>query len=340
MSLNIKRIVSLVSALLIASSAVFLSGCSKNTKKILESTKEERTVVGHVNGSEVPMELYRYVALNYRSDYDHGDATVWTGDEGAALLGELQSAVDETVVGLYATLEAAKAHGVDIGDKNIDTALEARMEEIYASYERDYIRYKEDIAEYNMNDAVYRFLVRGEIVSAFLFDKLVDEGLLPERDPVIFDTVDYLPFARVKQILIASDNGKSDEENLKTIKKVEAKLEKGEDFEALLDEFGEDLFLFENDDGYYIAKGSYYKEFEDTAFTLAVGETSGIISTPAGYSILKRYPVEYDYVDSHFDELYTTFTDGLYNLIVEETAEGLKVEWNDAKDKYSIFNMK
>ena len=52
---------------------------------------------------------------------------------------------------------------------------------------------------------------------------------------------------------------------------------KGEDFDALIKEYGGDLFLFNNDDGYYISRGNYYKAFEDTAFSLEVGETSDII---------------------------------------------------------------
>ena len=46
---------------------------------------------------------------------------------------------------------------------------------------------------------------------------------------------------------------------------------KGEDFDALIKEYGGDLFLFNNDDGYYISRGNYYKAFEDTAFSLEVG---------------------------------------------------------------------
>ena len=81
-----KRLLAAFSASVLLLSAV---SC-KNDEKLLESTKEEQTAVMTIDGFDVPMELYRYVALNYKTQYEQGaSGDIWLGEEGQALLDEL-----------------------------------------------------------------------------------------------------------------------------------------------------------------------------------------------------------------------------------------------------------
>ncbi len=67
-----------------------------------------------------------------------------------------------------------------------------------------------------------------------------------------------------------------------------ARAKKGEDFAALAKEFTEDTGSKENGGLYEnFTRGTMVKEFEDAAFTVPVGEISGIVQTRYGLHILK-----------------------------------------------------
>ena len=335
---NRKRIVSLLLAAVTVISALSFSSCG-NDRKLLDSTKEDLTVIGNVGGFDVPLELYRYVALNTREDFDHGDSSVWIGEDGIKLLDSLNSAVDETIVRLYTTLAICEDYGIHADDGYIVDAVNAAMEHIYGNYSYDYKAYINDISAHNMNDSVYRFLVRNDIMGEELLAKMIALGEIPEYSEDFVSVAQSDAFVRVKQILVSSDSEKTEEERLEKIGRIKARLDNGTEFDTVLWEDGEDIFLFNNPDGYYISRGSFHTKFEDEAFSLAVGETGDIIQTPAGYSIVKRYEKEDSFIMSHLDDLYETYRDGLYNLALEKKNGTLSAEWNDKKEKYTVFTM-
>ena len=97
-----------------------------------------------------------------------------------------------------------------------------------------------------------------------------------------------------KHILISltptDENGeeteRSAEDALAIAQTVKAKLDAGEDFDALMEEYNEDPG--EGTAGYTFGRGEMVPEFEAAAFALKPGEISGIIETSYGYHIIKR----------------------------------------------------
>ncbi|MBQ7923364.1 MAG: peptidylprolyl isomerase, partial [Clostridia bacterium] len=221
----------------------------------------------------------------------------------------------------------------------ITSAVDVELDELYESYENDLQAYADTIGEYHMNDSVYRFLVQNETMGAELFYLLQNEGIIESDDDALRELMQSDTFVRVKQILISDTNGKTDEENLALIQDIYSQLENGGDFETLLGMYGQDLYMFNNDDGYYIAPGSRYTEFEEAAFSLEVGEYSGIVKTLAGYSIIMRYEKDQEYLDTHFDELCQEYYDGAYNTILEAHAASLTMTPLPALDNYTILTM-
>lgn len=333
-----KRKLLIISAVLTVA-AMLLTGCAKS-KKMLASSSDELTAVGSVAGYDIPMEMYRYVALNYRDDFDGGDSSVWLGESGEALLAELNAAVDETVLRMYTTAAVCEDYGISPDDKFFTETVEMQMESVYESYGNDYKAYAEELKANHLTDSVYRFILRDSLISEQILEKMVEKGDIPAFGEDFRSIAQSGEFVRIKQILIAPGETKSDEECRQKIEDVKKRLDSGADFDTVLWENGEDIFLFNNPDGYYISCGSYYTDFEDAAFSLEIGEISGIIKTPAGYSILKRYEKEDAYIDSHLEDMYITYRDGRYNLALEAKKAEISVEWNENKDKYTIFTMK
>lgn len=334
-----KNITRLIAGVAAGAMLLSVTACGDD-KKLLESTKEDKIVVMTVAGLDVPLEVYRYVALNYKHTYEFAQTQdIWLGDAGAALLAELNEDVEETIVNLYATVVMCEEYGIHADDAYITDSLDITMDAIYEEYDYDYKAYTEMIAGYGMNDAVYRFIMRNDLLAAELLNKMIERGeIQADEDDIraVFASDEYL---RVKQILVAADNGKTEEENLAKAEDLLNQVNNGADFDEIVQKYGEDLFMFNNDDGYYFARGSRHPEFEDAAFALGIGEVSGIVKTPAGFSILKRYEKDPAYIDEKFVDLANEYIDGCYNLAVEAYAATLTVEATDKLANYSIFNL-
>ena len=332
---------SVLSVLLVLVFAVNLFSCKKSGAGSLASSDVEKTTVMTVDGFEVPLELYRYVALNYRADYEASHSPdVWETAEGPALLEELKANTEETVVRLYATLSLAKEYGISPDDAYVRDAVDAAMKDVYEdTADNDYEAFSDYLRTYNMTDSVYRFILRNDILAEELMNRMVERGEIPSDEAALEDAVAGPEFVRIKQILVPADNGKSDAENEKRAGELYAMVKSGEDFDDLVQKYGGDLFMFNNPDGYYVTRGTYHEAFEDAAFSLAVGEVSSVVRTDAGWSILKRYEKEAEYLAEHFDELARDYMSGLYNIRLEEHAASLRAEPAEVLASYTIFNL-
>lgn len=335
-----KTYVKILSCVSAASFLLTLSSCGDSKKK-LESTKEDKTVVMTVGEYEVPLELYKYVALNTKSDYEKGGGSdIWLGESGAAKLSELEDSINETIVHLYTTLYVCDEYGISPDDSYITDTLDIQMDAIYEGYENDYDVYAEEIAEYHMNDSVYRFITRNDILSEELIHKMMDDKVIPSTDEELEGIISGPDFIHVKQILISNDNGNSEEENLALAEDILKKLNNGADFDEMIQQYGGDLYLFNTDNGYYISRGSYHEAFEEAAFSLEIGEISGIVKTDAGFSIIKRYPKDAEFIAENFNVLADDYIRGRYNLILAEKEKELSVTYTDAMEKYPVLSLK
>lgn len=73
----------------------------------------------------------------------------------------------------------------------------------------------------------------------------------------------------------------------KEAENVLAKVKAGEDFAELAKKFSQDTTASNGGDLGMFARGTMVKEFEDVAFTLKAGETSGLVKSQFGYHIIK-----------------------------------------------------
>lgn len=335
-----KKITRIISAS--AAALLLLSSCG-NDEKLLESSKEEKITVMTVGGFEVPMEIYRYVALNYKEQYEKGHSSdIWLGESGQALLTELNENLEKTLINMYTTQSLAVEYGIDLESAFIKDTLKSSMDIIYESYEFDYQVYTDYLRDYNMNDSVYRFFTLNDILADELVAMMLQNGDIPSDDAKLLEIIKGDEFIRVKQILVPSDNGFSDEENRAHAEKLLAQVENGADFDTLAQsssEYGGDLYMFNNPDGYYMCRGSYHESFEDAAFALEIGEISGIVETDAGYSIIKRYEKEDGYISKNFNDLADSYVVSRYNQILEKHSETLTVSSTDKLADYPIFNL-
>lgn len=147
-----------------------------------------------------------------------------------------------------------------------------------------------------------------------------------------------------------SDDEKAEaRKNAKKIaEEVLAKAKSGEDFYKLIAEYNLDPGMKLNNadditsiDGYYITKDySFVKEYIDGAFALKENEISDLVETSYGYHIIKRLPIDMDYVEKNFDKMYIEYSDTYVDKAVYDYLDTVEVKYADFFDDITIDSIK
>ncbi len=120
-----------------------------------------------------------------------------------------------------------------------------------------------------------------------LYERLYFSGGVPLFDALKSTKTDYAAryaaeYACAKHILC------EDEE---TANAVYEKAKNGEDFDALVAEYGTDPGMTQNPDGYVFTKGEMVLPFETAAFSAEIGEITPPVKTDYGYHVILRLPL-------------------------------------------------
>ncbi len=179
--------------------------------------------------------------------------------------------------------EAAKAKAV-AAPGELEKALKAEQER--AGGEKaflDALKASEIDAEH-----VKKSIEEQLLINAFLESTLSKEAAVAPEDIAKAYAEDKT--ASVRHILLLTQ-GKTDAEKAEARKKIEEILSRakaGEDFAALAKQYSEDPGSKDNGGLYKdFGRGAMVKPFEDAAFSVPVGEISGIVETTYGFHILQ-----------------------------------------------------
>lgn len=341
MKFSLKLISALLCAVMICLTAV---SCDLS----LRSSKDETTVVMTVGGYDVTMELYRYFVLNYKDqlDLEEGEAI---SDEDAE---KIREKTENSIKELFAVISLAAEHQVDRNNKTVDSAVDAALKGERNGYENDN-EYLDALAEGYMTHNVYELLQTNIICADELYYKMMNDGTIKCDKDFLNDYIYGDGFIRIKQILIMGDSSRkvygdmilsaedshTDEEAKALATTAMNRAKAGEDFDTLVSEYGESIFMFSNIDGYYICEGAWDDVNSDAAFALEIGEVSDVIESEKGYSVFKRLEKDEAYIKKNYQDLCDTYTKAQYSLIVEKRYAELTLEKTEAYDEISIKDM-
>lgn len=312
-----------------------LSACSDARK----STKAERQTVLSIDGFEVPYEQFRYLVCNYMDKYAEGKTDYWNEETAALAQNEIFDQCFDTLCSQYATLSLCREYGVDTASGAIDELVETLMNGYVAQY-ADEKAYAAALRESYLNDSVYRFFTTVSVCQQELYYAVLKAGDIEADDEKLYPLLEDDTFIRVKQILIQNDPGEDPDSNRQKAEDLRARAVAGEDFDTLVGKYGEDLYMFQNTDGYYICRGVRYKEFEEAAFSLSVGEISDVIKTPAGYSILLRCEKDPAYIEKNRAELCNDYRDACFSLMLERKAASLTAMPRAPLGDYTLLSIR
>ncbi len=325
--MNFKKILALLFALVLLLSC-FVSCDSKNSK-----------VVMSVSGHDVPYHVYRYLVINSRKEVEKTyGADVWSGDKADTAKAELTENIKTSLANLYTVCVIAEGYNLSWDNTAIMSEAKVHYNEVVGQYENK-ADFKEELKNMAMTEDTFLFLLCNDVLNLELYEKIIYADEKNSDNTYLGELFRGEDFIRVKQILVGGENGLDNETNLKKAKELKARLDEGEDFDKLCQEYNNDLYMFSNEDGYYIMRGTRSFEFEEAAFALEVGEISDIVLTEAGYSIIKRYEKEESYIIENFYDLADEYYESIYTSIYEEKYDAVLESIETLPEEYDILTL-
>ena len=324
-----KRIICLI--LLIILSLMNFASCGGYDP--VPSTEEEMQVVMTLalDGEEyeVKYELYRALFLTYKETVDGGDESVWSGDKKNEYIAAIHDMIVARITDIYATLHHAKAIGINMYSKSIDSKIEEYIkisieggtygDETTPGYE-SYDAYLAALAKIGINYSVQELIFRYSIA----LDMIAEHYLgTPKED--LLGNVSYdggaLKYTRedVESFYFSDDSVRyisafvqSEYANAK--KRAEAlhermKEHEGDDKAVSIEIYSSSISSDADLNagtviGRYVLDGENYGGLTDAAFATPVGRVSDIVEATlgeaAGFFIL--YPI--DKSSQHFESCY------------------------------------
>ena len=300
-----KRFISLFALVLALSMA--LCGCGGKTIETEESKDLDSSIVVTVDGQKISQADYNFIyslvytnmsqyAMYYGQDWENMEI-----EEGKTIAEFMEENTLGQVKQMAMVVELAKKYGIT--SKDVKDEVEKQKKEVIESYQGEENYKKFLLSSHTTDKAIDRYL-EISLLYAKLSEKLIaKDGELKIDDKEIEKQFleEYKDKWRVQHILISTQaqtdaEGKeiparSDAEANKIVAEIMEKLNAGEDFDKLIEEYNEDPGLTKGN--YYVfGAGEMVPEFEEATKALKNGEyTKKAVKSDFGYHIIKRYEI-------------------------------------------------
>lgn len=363
-----KRLALILAALAVSASAV-LTGCNQTPTNVPQEENKQPAVIDSevaeynaelqavVNEFEPKSELDNEILgsingipltasqVKYAASY-----TAFSENEG--ITGEELKNISTNSYKEYAAVVAlAKEYNIEIDEtlKNyVSTSISSMKDYFNSLGEGEYEKYFVDVPFtphfYHLQTLVYQYLYQ-QNYSKFCENEEVKASAL-EGALKFYEDNDYV---RAKHILVMfpegeGENGEiSDAQKAATLEKANAVLAEVNamtdisEFDALIEKHNEDPGMQSNPNGYYFGKGEMVPEFEEAAYALEEGKTSGLVETSYGYHILLKLPINDDKLSesTKYNEM---TTEQYYKMMDERIAAEFEIVYNDNyEEKFNQF---
>ncbi|MCD8095141.1 MAG: peptidylprolyl isomerase [Ruminococcus sp.] len=247
-----------------------------------------------------------------------------TYDYGVETAGS-EEAFEETLNDAYLTPELYKTM---LELASLYTKCEEELftnDGIYATSQDEFREIVQDTDEYAC--------VRSILIPYFCKVDITDSDVLAEYDS--YTTAQkYSAKSDVYDELEEDEQEAAKEDALEVAESVIKQLEDGEDFETLLDEYNWDSGMESYTEGYYLTpESSYDEDYLEAAFSIDVGETTGIVESETyGYFIIMRNEVDMDYVEENIEDMIQSYDLPARQQLYIDIMEDMDVTYSDIYD--------
>ncbi len=318
--------------------AALFSGCALGGKTVLEingNKISEQLFLGAVGQMNASSQQSMGINIADMLDQDFGDGT--TGADA------LKQSTDSFFKDMETVKLFAKENGIELlkeDKKAMDADFKAQIEEMGGQK-----AFLDQIKAQNMTEEFVYYMNDMSMIYRKINDELlVGDGKFAMSADEILNALSS-DFVRVKHVLVQADSSAEDyAEKRKLAETIAKKAQSGADFDALIEEYGEDPGMETNTEGYVFDKDGYdigktgmmVSEFSTASNALSVNGVSGIVETSHGFHIIKRLPIDKEYVEKNAESLSQEFAANVFYDKLEEYSEKVEIKHTKAYDKIDL----
>jgi len=279
-----------------------------------------------IEGVPVSAATVKYANLACRQSFGVTD------DVDEATLEEINKQINEYYLLNIAILKLNQKYNLPVTEEEYNKQIVEYIGQTKVMYGDEY--------EMIVNDYMFQtpyFVAENALLNigyAHLYDYFFGANGISDKKQEIYDKslsqLKKQDYIRAKHILIAFPENSDKNAKAKTLEKaneVLAKVNAGEDFDALIAQYGEDPGMVANPDGYVFTKGEMVPEFEEAAYALEIGEHSELVETTYGYHIILKLDLEGDALYNSEIYLNNAYI-YLREMLVEESSK-YEIEYAD-----------
>ena len=293
-----------------------------------------------VNGDAVAADEYSgYMLYNmqyYTSMYAQmGLTDLWSNKDMAKSLGaSMPEAAEQQAIYARVVMQKFNELGLKLSYNEQKEMASVRRNSI-ANTTKD--AYLNQIAQFGFSDQTYQnFMYISQCYQALNDYYFGENGVNTPSDE---DIQKYYEdnYITAKHILITTvdpasgETKRTDEEAKKEAQSILDRINAGEDFDTLMNQYSEDTGLSNNPNGYTFTEGQMLTEFYDGAKALAEDEVSELVKSSYGYHIIKRVKLD----DSQFDNFKSDIVSAISGSMDELLKQWIDEAQVETTDLYS-----
>ena len=293
-----------------------------------------------VNGDAVAADEYSgYMLYNmqyYASMYAQmGLTDLWSNKDMAKSLGaSMPEAAEQQAIYARVVMQKFNELGLKLSYNEQKKMASVRRNSI-ANTTKD--AYLNQIAQFGFSDQTYQnFMYISQCYQALNDYYFGENGVNTPSDE---DIQKYYEdnYITAKHILITTvdpasgETKRTDEEAKKEAQSILDRINAGEDFDTLMNQYSEDTGLSNNPNGYTFTEGQMLTEFYDGAKALAEDEVSELVKSSYGYHIIKRVKLD----DSQFDNFKSDIVSAISGSMDELLKQWIDEAQVETTDLYS-----
>ena len=315
-SLIAAGIISTVAVLIMAVLGVFDSGKVRPVR----SSREDRRVVGTIDGHKVKYEELKYVTYviseQYRERYGED---VFENEESAAKYREaFESDIIEALKEIYATVIACEEVGVKVNNRDARDFTSAQIEDIVEKdFKGDFEAYKSYLERNNLTDAFMRFKTKTVYLDLQVKNKMIEDGndRIKYTDANAKDFINYVvssdDFFRTIHIYYEKTGDITDKAKLDEAKAIVSEIngisdneEKYQKMKYYIGHVGDYKAGYVTDTraGLYITEGVMGGEYDAAAKSLGL-YGAAVVETDYEYFVVMKMPKSADDVQNNYDRI-------------------------------------
>ena len=300
-----------------------------------------------VNGDAVTADEYSgYMLYNmqyYASMYAQmGLTDLWSNEDMAKSLGaSMPEAAEQQAIYARVVMQKFNELGLKLSYNEQKEMASVRRNSI-ANTSKD--AYLNQIAQFGFSDQTYQnFMYISQCYQALNDYYFGENGVNTPSDE---DIQKYYEdnYITAKHILITTvdpasgETKRTDEEAKKEAQSILDRINAGEDFDTLMNQYSEDTGLSNNPNGYTFTEGQMVTEFYDGAKALAEDEVSELVKSSYGYHIIKRVKLDESQLDNFKSDIVSAIS-GSMDELLQQWIDEAQVETTDLYSTITYENV-